>query len=549
MSNHIPKVEESTKFNFFTSIWIVPIIALLIAGWLAFQYFSQLGPQIEITFDKNEGLVAGQSQIKYKDVPIGTVKKIELDEESDGVKVIARMDKTASSYLNEHTKFWIVKPEVGISGVSGLDTLISGTYINMYTEKEGTFKDTFNGLQQPYRLNKDGSYFILSAASGHNIKRGAPVSFKNIDVGEVEYVYMSLDGHNVDFIIFVKRPYVPYVHRDSKFWIKSAVNVDFSNGRLDVQVAPVASLIQGGVEFSSRGADSNDTVPDDFSFHLYENSNIAQGMNLGKGGKYVRNFEIETRQSLAKLTPNAPVQFEGYEVGRVTGVKLAYDNKRHAIMGNVRLKIDLSSFASKEQNVSICEENFSDAIEEGLHARFAATDFITGMLYVDLVFDDSNVSQPLAMGKKYPLIPTLEEGSSGLMDGVEQMIAKLNKLPLKKLIASLNQVVNDADKVVKGVDEPLTTVLSELKTTVNSLNKMTNKKSFVAMPDEVNKTLKELTQTLRTTKKTLKGYDNNSLITHQIAQTLKIVTKTSQEMQQFLKLLNRKPNSLIFGDK
>ncbi|WP_296824643.1 MlaD family protein, partial [Sulfurovum sp.] len=116
MSQEIPEIEESTKFNFITSIWIIPFIALLIAGWLAYQYYSELGPQIRITFPKNEGLQVGQSHIKYRDVPIGTVSKIELQEEGEGVVVIARMDKTATPYLNEHSRFWIVKPEVGISG-------------------------------------------------------------------------------------------------------------------------------------------------------------------------------------------------------------------------------------------------------------------------------------------------------------------------------------------------------------------------------------------------------------------------------------------------
>ncbi|HHD79293.1 MAG TPA: MCE family protein, partial [Epsilonproteobacteria bacterium] len=158
MSKQIPKVEESTKFNFITSIWIVPFIALIIAGWLAYQYFSELGPEIRIIFPNNEGLQAGQSHIKYKDVPIGVVKKIELQKDGEGVTIIARMDKNTEAYLNDNTKFWIVKPEVGVTGVSGLETLISGTYINMYTQKGGAFKEKFHGMSHAYRKINDGEY-------------------------------------------------------------------------------------------------------------------------------------------------------------------------------------------------------------------------------------------------------------------------------------------------------------------------------------------------------------------------------------------------------
>ncbi len=549
MSKQIPKIEESSKFNFITSIWIVPFIALLIAAWLAYQYFSELGPEIRIIFPKNEGLQAGQSHIKYKDVPIGVVKKIELQEDGDGVIVIARMDKDTEAYLNDNTKFWIVKPEVGVTGVSGLETLISGTYINMYTEKGGTFKETFHGMSHAYRKINDGEYFHLSAPVGYNIKKGTPLYFKNIQVGQVEYMNISLDGSSVDFIVFVEKFYVPYVHTDSKFWVASALDVDISNGRLDVNIAPFSYMLHGGISFSSTGEDPNNTVEDAYVFHLYQNRGVAEGKQIGQGGDYIHTFEIDTYASIAKLKVDASVRYEGYDVGRVKDIKLSFEPKTHKMMGKVYVDIDTSSFATEDENSSTCEKRFMRALKEGLHAKITPTDPITGMLYVKLLFEDSNETQTIAYGKKYPIIPSSLYNESSVMDGVEHFIAKLNHLPLEKLVTSLHKVVTDTNEVVNGVNKPLVTVLSNLKTTIKNLNKMTNKKSFVAMPDEINKTLKELTRTLKTTKKVVKGYDNNSLITHQITETLKIVTKTSKEMQQFLKMLNRKPNSLIFGDK
>jgi len=556
MSKQIPKVEESSKFNFITSIWIVPFIALLIAGWLAYQYFSELGPEIRIIFPKNEGLQAGQSHIKYKDVPIGVVNKIELQEDGEGVTIIARMDKGTEAYLNDETKFWIVKPEVGVTGVSGLETLISGTYINMYTQKGGTFKEKFHGMSHAYRKINDGEYFHLSAPMGYNVRKGTPLYFKNIKVGQVEYMNISLDGTSIDFIVFVEKFYVPYVHNDSKFWVASALDVDISNGRLDVNIAPFSYLLHGGISFSSTGDDANNTVEDAYVFHLYQNRGVAEGKQIGQGGNFIRTFEVDTYASIAKLKVDSSVRYEGYDVGRVKDIKLSFEPKTHKMMGKVYIDIDTSSFATEDENSSTCVKRFTNALKDGLHAKITPTDPLTGMLYVQLLFEDVNETQHIVYGKKYPIIPASKYNESGIMDGIEHIIAKLNHLPLEKLLTSLHKVVidagvvvNDTGKVVKGVDKPLVTVLTDLKTTIRNLNKMTNKKSFASMPDEVNKTLKELTRTLRTTKKVVKGYDNNSLITHQIAQTLKIVTKTSKEMQQFLRMLNRKPNSLIFGDK
>ena len=530
MSTEIPQIEESSKFNLITSIWIVPFIALIIAGWLAYQYFSELGPEIEIVFPENQGLIAGQSQIKYRNVPIGTVKKIVLQEEGEGVTVIARMEKSAAPYLNTNARFWIVKPEVGISGVSGLETLISGTYIDMYSEKGGESKDAFQGLTQAYRYTEEGAYFQLSAPSSYNVKQGTPVYFKNIEAGQVEHVNISLDGQSVEFVVFINKLYVPYVHRSSKFWVMSAVDVSFVHGRLDVNVAPVTHLVQGGIEFSSTGEDASDTVPEKFVFRLYKNANHAEGQIIGKGGDFINTFEILTQDPIAKLKLAAQVQYAGYEVGRVKDIALTYDKDTHKILGKVLVDIDLSSFASEEDDMESCKHKFYKALEEGLSAKISSTDPFTGTLFVDLVFDTNTTGRSILQGEKYVRLPSLPNDSVGIVEQVET------------LVASLNEVVDENAA-------PIEKIVADLQQTVHNLNAMTGAKSFKTMPDELNRTMKELTSTLRTAQKVLKGYDTDSLLTHQVSQTLKEVTETSQEMQEFLKLMNRKPNSLIFGDK
>jgi len=545
MSKEIPQIEESSKFNFMTSIWIVPLIAIIIAGWLAYQYFSDLGPEIRIVFPKNVGLKAGQSHIKYKDVPIGTVTKIELNTEGEGVVVIARMDKMASSYLNENSKFWIVKPEVGVSGITGLDTLLSGTYINMFTEDGITKKENFIGLAQTFRNIGDGEYFILNTHRGDSsVKVGTPIYFKNLRVGQVAHVVLALDNTSVDIIVFIDKTYTSYVQIGSKFWIRSTLDADIISGTLDLKIAPITDMVQGAIEFSSPQAEGNQTVLDGFVFELYKNKNSIENKKIGQGGMFVKTFMIHTNQPIAKLNENSLVRYNGFEVGKVKKIKLSYEKATHTMKGKVLIDIDTSVFEDADDSTYTGEENFYQAVEEGLRVQVIPTDPITGSLYVNLVFVENDKNRSIKTVGDYALIPTEEYSSGNFMASATKILDKINNLPLEKLLASLNKVVDESAKPVANAN----VVLLDLKKTVRNLNKMTDKKTFAKMPDDVNRMLKELERTLKTTKKVVKGYDSNSLMMKQLTQTLEIVTETSRQMQVFLQMLNRKPNSLIFGD-
>jgi len=560
MSKQIPKVEESTKFNFITSIWIVPFIALIIAGWLAYQYFSELGPEIRIVFPKNEGLQAGQSQIKYRNVPVGTVKKIELQADGEGIVVVARMDKTVAPFLNASSKFWIVKPEVGIGGVSGLDTLISGTYINMFANnRREELKDAFVGQSHAYRDDSRGQYFVLNTPRGDStVKVGTPIYLKNIQVGQVEYVVLALDDASVDVIVFIENEYTPYLRVDSNFWVRSTFSAGLNNGTLNFTIAPVTDLIQGAIEFSSQKKEAICTVPDNYVFKLYSSKSEVENTYIGNSNKILELFKLKTKEPISKLHVGSPVRYEGFEVGKVKEIQINYDKNTHTMQSNIFTNINLAVFANPEDVVGLSgKNNFKLAVKDGLRAQIIPSDPITGFLYVDLTFNHAEDNQTLYVDRdSFTVLPTIEYKSGNMMASMTKILDKINALPLNKLVDSLNKILDDTDKVVldagkvvKDIDKPLVTVLTDLKTTIKNLNVMTNKKSFASMPDALDKTLKELTRTLKTTKKVVGGYGSNSLITRQLSDTLKIVTKTSKEMQLFLKMLNRKPNSLIFGDK
>lgn len=546
MANQIPEIKESTKFNFITSIWIVPIIALIIAGWLAYQHFSERGPEIKIIFPQNEGLVAGQSVIKFRNVPVGKITRIYAEEGTDGVIVVARMNsKKARPYLTEHAKFWIVKPEVGLSGVSGLDTLLSGTYINVYSKAGGKhLKNQFIGLTHAYRDDLKGDYFHLTSPAGDNVAVGTPVFFKNIKVGQVEYLYLGLNGKNIDMIVFIDKEYAEYINHDSKFWLKSTVNIDFTRGNLDVSIAPLNHLLQGGIVFSSTGKNKNSLIPDDHIFKLFKNKTEALRQVIGSEVKYIKKFILQTSEPIANLNVHAPVRFDGFNIGEIEKIDIDYSKASHKMTGKILLWIDTSVFEDQDDRNTTGLENFYQAVEEGLRAKIDSLDPVTGMLYVNLTFNHQDGNGSIIKGSRFEQLPMATHNTTGIMDTVNQILNKLNDLPLEQLLASVTKVVEESVEPVQNAN----TLLLDLQTTVQNINKLTSKKSFEVLPDELSAALKETTRTLRSTEKVVRGYDSNSLVKQQLAQTLEILTKTSQEMQLFLRMLNRKPNSLIFGD-
>jgi len=544
MSKQIPRIEESTKFNLITSIWMVPFVALIIAGWLAYQYFAELGPEIKIIFPKNEGLIAGQSQVKFRNVPVGTVTKILITEDTQGVVVVVRMIKEAKPYMTEHAKFWIVKPEVGISGVSGLDTLISGTYIDVFSEKGGTIKKEHIGLTQPYRNISGGEYFHLTSLNGDNVAVGTPIYYKNIKVGQVEYFYLSLDNKSVDIVLFIDKYYVPYVHDDSRFWTKNMMNIDFTKGNLDINIAPMHTMLQGGIVFSSSGENKDNLVSPEHVFPLYKSKTEADSKKIGSNSASMKKFMLHTQGSIANLKINSVVRYDGFDIGQVEEIQLSYDKGTHQMLGKVLIELDTSLFNDHNDKNSTGEANLYQAVEEGLRAKISPLDPITGMLFVDLTFAHQDGSASIEKGDRYALFPTAPNGDTSAINSLSQILEKINTLPLEALFASVQKVVEESERPIANAN----VLLEDLQKTVKNINTLTSKKSFKVLPDELNKAVKEMTRTLKSTQEVVKGYDSNSLAAQQLVHTLEILTKTSQEMQVFLRMLNRKPNSLIFGD-
>lgn len=546
MKQEIPEVEESEKIQVLTSIWMVPFIALVVALWLAWQYFSQMGPEVKIVFESSAGLKVNQSQVKMRDVPIGIVKNITLLEGQKGVLVTVRMNNDTEDYLNKDTKFWIAKPQIDTNGISGLDTLMSGSYVAMHAKKGEGGTSYFIGLEEPY-IDKEaqlGKRFKLSAPNSRDLSVGANVYYRKIKVGELESLKLSNDGEKVDFTIFIKDDYTKFVNSQTQFWRTNNLNFDFSANSLRVDYAPIADILNGGIAFSSTTKTvRNNKLNDKHVFALYKDYAQARQKEIGFGGEDIQTFQFQFDEPIGKLEVGAPIDFYGFQVGHVVNIESDFDTNKTRIRSVVIGLIDTSVFVDLELGEkSDGYTNLKKAVSKGLKARLAQSNPLTGSLYIELANDKKAKAGAITSSATFARFPTFDSNFDGMMDKVAQMMDKINNLKLEELLASVN-------KLIDGSTKPTHRLLAKLTKTVDNLNKITGTKGMQTLPDELGKTLAALEETLGSVNKVLAGDGSNSVLAAEINTMLKELTNMSKSVQQLTDKLDKKPNALIFGDE
>ena len=551
-----PKVKTSRGIELLTTIWLVPMIAMTIALWLAYQYYSKIGPTIEITFKENAGLIANQSQLKLRNVNIGIVSKISLSKEGDGVTVQVKVNKEVSKYLNEKAKFWIVHADVGSHGISGLDTILSGAYIELYGVKEEKTKLKFIGLDKPY-IDKDaaGRYYILSAPNSNNIVEGSHVYYRMIEVGRVERVAISPDGKKVNFTIFVKKKYVSYINEESQFYTNSNFNIDFSKGKFDMNIASVSQLLHGGISIytplQSIGKEHNQTKQRHV-FPLYKSLSEMKAKHLREGFDD-RVYAFKFSETTNKLEIGSPVEFNDFQVGYVTDIKSHFSKTSHRVESEVYALIHTKAFSnSKDEKAN---QVIEELVKDGLKATLDSTIPIVGSDYIKLIFDNSKRAT-IVKAKQYDYFPTIKRvTTSNLLNDTQKLIKKLEKLPLENLLISAN-------KLLKENNAPIKNLLKDLRKTVKSLNKLiknfnksasnlnrlTHKESFQNLPEELTQTMQELTLTLQKVQMLSDDYGADSKFASELSLTLRELAITAESMGRISLKLEKKPNALILGD-
>jgi paraquat-inducible protein B len=497
----------------FSIVWIVPLVAILIGAWIGYKAWSEMGQKISITFKTAAGLEAGKTKIKYKNVEIGEVKSIHINHETEDVIVQAEMTKTIKPFLTDKTSFWVVRARINASGVSGLDTLLSGAYIGLDPSKEGEQTSEFEGLEIPPVITGKipGKHFILHTKNLGSIERDVPVYYRKFSVGSVEEVKLDDNGESVTVRVFIKAPFDQWVNKTTKFW--NASGVDFSLGAdgIEVDSESLVSILIGGISFESTDLGTDSIVADNNSeFTLYKNHADSLKKDYTIGEKYVFNFT----ESVRGLKLGAPVYFRGIQVGEVTDIQLSFDMVNKTITVPVTVSIDYGRIArlgnaeTATQLVTTRQSRVDYFIKQGLRGQLQTGSLLTGSLFVAMDFFPDAAPYVIDWTAEIPEFPT-EPGTLG---------------ELKVHISS----------ILKKVDDMMTQV-KELSYKLNH-----------NLEPELSGTLQQAENTLVTIQDTLK---NDSPLQQDLQIALREFTKAARSIKTLTDYLERHPESLIQGKK
>ena len=307
----------------FSIVWLIPILAGLVAIGIAVQRVISQGPVITIEFKSASGIEAGKTFIKYKDVRIGLVSAVELSEDYSKVLVKAKIAKHSAGLMVEDAKFWVVEPRISLSGVSGLNTLLSGNYIGFQAGKSEESQRSFRGLDEPPTIkDQPGRRFVLKARELGSLGVGDPVYYRGLQVGQVAATTLVQDGRSIEIVVFVDAPYDKYVTAETRFWNASGVDVTVGADGVNVRTESLASLLAGGVAFDSPDyLTLTGPAAENQSFPIYRNRVIA----MKQPDPIEQRFVLYFNESVRGLSVGAPVTLYGLRVGEVTAVGLHFE--------------------------------------------------------------------------------------------------------------------------------------------------------------------------------------------------------------------------------
>ncbi len=261
-----------------SSIWIVPIIAIAIGGWMVYYNISTTGPRVILEMNSADGIQAGKTLIKARNVEVGKVESMRLSDDHGHVIITAQMNKDSERLLKSDTRFWVVKPRIGREGISGLGTLWSGAYIELMPGQEEQTQRRFEVLEEPpiAKMHKDGLRVKLHSENADRLSVGDPVIYNGFDVGRIESADFKMDDRQMHYRIFIEDKYRELVTENTRFWSASGVSLELNAGGMQVDMGTLESVIGGGITFGiPEDLPPGDQVGESFVFTLYDSEDSA----------------------------------------------------------------------------------------------------------------------------------------------------------------------------------------------------------------------------------------------------------------------------------
>lgn len=461
----VPRVAVARKPRWSASlIWLVPIVAALIGIGMVVHNWASEGPLIEISFITAEGLEAGKTQVKYKDVVIGLVDSIRLAKDRTHVVVRVKLDKDAEGFANAGSRFWVVRPRFGTTGVSGIGTLFSGAYIGADVGVAQETQTQFVGLERPPAVihGSPGKRFVLRAADIGSLDIGSPVYYRRVQVGRVVAYELDKEGRQMRVDVFVDAPYDHYVTVSSRFWNASGVDLNLDAGGLKLNTQSLATVIAGGIAFQTPPG-PHDMAPaaEGAEFTLFEDLQTAMAPPDGEPAYLQMRFE----QSLRGLAVGAQVDFRGIVVGKVVSIRLDYDADKQRFPLIVGVVIYPQRFGRAGEKLAQLAQNqggddnarlanfVRPLVARGLRAQARVGNLLTGQLYIALDFLP-NASKAVFDPAARPVeLPTTPGSFDRLQEQMTSIVDKLDRIPFESIGRNLDSAIAHLDQTLRQANE------------------------------------------------------------------------------------------------
>jgi|APTNR8051073442_1049403.scaffolds.fasta_scaffold00566_35 paraquat-inducible protein B len=511
-------------------IWLIPLLAVAIAGWLFYRTLSEEGPTITLSFQTAEGLEAGKTLVKHKNVDLGVVDSIHLVDDLSHVVVTARMDRDAAPHLKTDTRFWVVKPRLTAAGISGLGTLVSGAYIEM-EPGEGDPSRTFVGLEVPPVVRSDvpGTEYTLKARRLPSISIGSPIYFRGIQVGEVMGYAFAEDKRDIDITVFIKAPHDQIIRDGSRFWNASGIDMSLSAEGVRVSTESLQAVLSGGIAFETpiNLADGPQSVPHT-AFRLYDSYETIAEAQYTEKIPYLLHFDGSVRG----LSEGAPVEFRGMKIGAVSEVRLEYDPKAQTVRIPVIVNLEPERIRMVHETETGAQKVMEALVDQGLRAQLVLGNLITGQLAVALDFFPDEPAQPLDRSGKYPEIPTVPSDIQAITRSTTGILNKIASLPLDDLVNEMRATIDSTRALITS--PALTGAIESLQ-------------QVQPLLESIRGTMEAAEATLRRADSAIGSVGAGSPVQQDVVQLLSELKGAARALRVLADYLERHPEALIRG--
>lgn len=502
-----PMIKEKEKRRVrrtFSRIWIVPALALIVSIGLAINNYLNRDVMIQVDFPSAGGIVEGKTELRFNNIKVGEVQTVEFSENLKEVQVHIGVEREMARYIDADAKFWLVEPQITASRITGLETLLSGDYIN------GEWDATIIGHKTHFKaekkapiigLNEKGTEFHLRAPVAKSLSLESPIYYRGVKVGVVRDVQLNAEGQAVTIAIFINAPYDQFISTATRFWNASGIKMDLNTSGLEFQVASIATLIQGGVEFSNAFSGGN-PVTSDTVFDLYSSQAAAESSQLDDDLRGLARVTSVFDSSVRGLSVGSDVQYKGLKIGHVVSIS-AIPNTDPKAKSALKMVVSYTIIPGRVglHGVVDPQETYQElaktVTEKNLRARLVPQSILGGLMIN--IFEDSKATETLSVdmsGSPYPIMPSVETEESSLQAAAVGVLNKVSDLRLQDVLDDVRDVLQSANALL--VNDDTRRIPKEVAGLLENANNIVGSEDFQKIPDQVNAIMSDITETLNT---------------------------------------------------